>query len=140
MKENTTCKTYFAIHGKFDLDEITKIMNLDYTSGHKIGEDKKYGGGVYDWASWEYGTENEETLLANEQLNKIIDVLTPKIEQLQYILKKYDCSFIIEQIPIVNEGNTPALGYDKKVIDFCYHTNTKIDIDLYVNAWKMELK
>jgi hypothetical protein len=47
---------------------------------------------------------------------------------------------LLQQVSKINNGDVPALGYNKKVIDFCSQTNTEIDIDLYVNPWEMKLE
>jgi hypothetical protein len=37
------------------------------------------------------------------------------------------------QVPIIEHGRSPALGYDKEIIDFCSEIGASIEIDLYVN-------
>lgn len=131
--EKTKCKTYFEINGDFNVEEITKILGIGCTYSHSIGQKKEYTTGTYDWAAWRLGTEYEETLEADEQIEKVIEPLNSKIDELLDILNKYKCNFIIYQVPIINNGETPALIFNKKIIDFCYKTNTKIEIDLYIN-------
>lgn len=126
-------KTYFAIKGNISINKITEILKLKNTSGHSIGDKKKYGKGLYDWASWEYGVNCIETLDVGKQAEEIVNVLYTKINELLYISNTFECNFILEQVPVINNGDIPSLGYTKKVIDFCSKTNTIIDVDLYVN-------
>jgi hypothetical protein len=49
------------------------------------------------------------------------------------IKEKYDCQFVLIQVPIIEHGLSPALGYDKEIIDFCSEIGASIEIDLYVN-------
>jgi hypothetical protein len=138
--EQTACKTYFSIIGDFDPNEITKILKMKNTGGHSIGEKKIYGTRVFEWASWEYGTEYIETLSADEQAELVISPLISKVNELLFIKEKYKCQFILMQVPKIESGDTPALGFDKMVIDFCSETGTEIQIDLYVNPYNSELK
>lgn len=133
--EKTNCQTYFAITGEIELDEISKILCIKNTDGHSIGEKKTYGRGLYDWASWEYGTDYEETFEVAEQLEKVIQPLLSKIDGLNYIKKNYNCRFIINQVPKIENGEAPSMGYGKTVIDFCSKTDTIIEIDMYVNPY-----
>jgi hypothetical protein len=36
------------------------------------------------------------------------------------------------QVLIIEHDRSPALGYDKEVIDFCSENGASIEIDLYV--------
>jgi hypothetical protein len=137
--EKTNCQTYFEIRGNIELDEISKILGIENTDGHSIGEKKTYGEGLFDWASWKYGTDYEETFEVAEQLERVIQPLLSRIDKLNYIKKNYDCDFIIYQVPIVENGETPSMGYSKTVIDFCSKTDTIIEIDMYVNPYKSNM-
>lgn len=62
-----------------------------------------------------------------------ISDLVPKILLLQEIKQKYDVAFFLEVVPELYAGETtPALAPNKDVIEFCYKTDTLIDIDLYI--------
>jgi len=137
--DKTVCKTYFSITGEFDVADVSDILKLQCTGGHDIGEKKKYGIGVYDWAGWEYGTDYIETLSADEQAEFVIAPLLQKVDELLNIKEKFKCRFILMQVPTVENGNTPSLGYSKKIIDFCAKTDTEIRIDLYVNSYISEM-
>ena len=62
-----------------------------------------------------------------------ISALVPKILELKEIKKEYDVSFTLEIVPSIYAGESaPCLAPNRAVIEFCYHTETDIDIDLYV--------
>ncbi len=136
--DKTICKTYFSIEGTFKLDDISDILKMKNTDGHSIGQNKKYGLGVYDWALWEYGTDYIETFSADEQAELVVTPLLQKVDELLMIKQKYDCHFQLMQVPKVENGETPSLGFSNVVIDFCAKTGTKISIDLYVNPYTSE--
>ncbi|HEY9061124.1 MAG TPA: DUF4279 domain-containing protein [Pseudobacteroides sp.] len=138
MKDQTVCMTYFTIIGDINLDEVSSILGIKNTGGHSIGEKKKHGPGLYDWAAWQYGTGYIETLLADEQAEIVVAPLLSKVDELLLIKERYDCWFILMQVPKIENGNTPALGFKKDVIEFCAKTGTEIQIDLYANPYSSE--
>lgn len=137
--ERTVCMTYFLIQGDFEQKQISNILKIKNTGGHAIGEKKKYGEGLYDLASWEYGTDYVETLSADEQAELVIAPLTMKMDELLSIKERFQCEFILMQVPKIENGETPSLGFNKKIIDFCAKTDTDIQIDLYVNPYNSEV-
>ena len=138
--DKTVCMTYFSIRGEFDTSDVSKILGMENTGGHSIGQKKKYGLGTYNWAAWEFGTDYIETFQADEQAESVIEPLTGKINELLFIKEKYDCDFILMQVPIVENGETPALRFNRKIIEFCVKTGTEIEIDLYANPYARELE
>ena len=135
IMSKTSCKTYFSIIGDFDLNDLSEILKMKNTGGHNIGEEKQYGSGLYDWSNWEFGTEYIETVEGIEQAELVLTPFISKISELLFIKHKYKCRFVLEQVPIIEEGFTPSLGFSNVVIDFCAKTGTEIDIDLYVNPY-----
>ncbi|WP_379930624.1 DUF4279 domain-containing protein [Marinicrinis sediminis] len=120
------------------MSEITSLLGILNTAGHQIGDNKKYIQGQYDWSSWIYGSDVEERRDADCQLEEVIEKLLSKVEILKQIKQKYDCQFRITQVPIVENGECPALVFSPKVIDFCAQIGADIDIDLYVNPYPDE--
>ena len=85
-------------------------VNIYNTGGHAIGEKKKYDQGIYDLASWEYGTDYVETLSADEQVELVIAPLTMKMDELLSIKERFQCEFILMQVPRIENGEAPSLG------------------------------
>jgi hypothetical protein len=143
--DKTKVMTYFVIKGDdIPLEIITETLGIEPTKAYKKGDEivrpcnrnvvtteKRYR--LY--TSWELGTKYVETLCADEQAKDVIKPLLNKVKELQEIQKKYNCSYILMQVPIVEEGCAPALGFDKTVIDFCSQVGAEIEIDLYVNPY-----
>lgn len=62
-----------------------------------------------------------------------IQPLLPKVRKLRKIKLIYDACFTLEIVPSIYVGDiNPCLAPCKKVIRFCYETDTDIDIDLYL--------
>jgi hypothetical protein len=135
--EQTNCKTYFYITGEFENnDEVSGILGIKNTHGHNVGDPMEYiENRLFDWAMWEFGTEYENTVLADDQAVRIIEQLEPLVDKLLIVKEKYNCEFILMQVPYINKGMTTSIGYNKAVIDFCYKTGTEIQVDMYVNPF-----
>ena len=132
MCKNNTCYTYFKIVGDFNPNTITKILNLTPSRHWSIGDLRK-NGSSYDFALWEYGRCSEYDVLVENQMMKTINDLIPKVKDLKEIRQKYDVEYTIQIVPSVYVGEpTPCLSPNRKIIEFCYVTETELDIDLYV--------
>lgn len=133
VNTKNSCYTYFAIKGDFNPDEITEILELNPSKSWKIGDKRKYGNTFYDFALWEYGRCNEYDVFTENQMVATICELKTKIQLLKEIRRKFDVSFVLEIVPslYINE-TTPALAPNRDIIEFCYETETEIDIDLYL--------
>lgn len=42
------------------------------------------------------------------------------------------------QVPIIENGYCPAIGYDQEVINFCSRIGATIEIDLYTNPYESD--
>lgn len=128
-----SCYTYFAIKGNFNPDEITEILELTPSKCWKIGDKRKDGKSNFDFALWEYGRCDHYDVITENQMMYTIADLKPKIPLLKDIKRKFDVAFVLEIVPklYINEP-TPALAPNREVVEFCYETDTDIDIDLYL--------
>ena len=135
--DETVCKTYFRITGEFEnTNEISDILGFKNTHGNNVGDPMKHiEDRLYHEAVWEFGTEYENTVRADEQAERIIEQLEPLIDKLLHAKEKYNCEFILMQVPIINKGNQTVMGYSKTVIDFCYKTGTEVLVDMYINPF-----
>lgn len=126
------CYTYFKITGGFNPDDITKIIGLNPSKCWRIGDLRK-NGTPYDFALWEYGRCDEYDVYVENQMMKTIQDLIPKIDILRKIKELYEAYFTLEIVPTIYAGDiNPCLAPNREVIEFCYKTETQIDIDLYV--------
>ncbi|MCL2816813.1 MAG: DUF4279 domain-containing protein [Clostridiales bacterium] len=132
MFEKNSCYTYFRITGNFDPSDITTRLDLSPSKQWRIG-DLRRNGTKYDFASWEYGLCAEYNVYVENQMMHTIKELIPKIQELKDIKQKYDVKYTLEIVPSIYVGESnPCLAPNRAVIEFCYHTETDIDIDLYI--------
>ena len=131
-QERNRCYTYFGIAGNFDPNVISSILNLSPVEQRQIGDVHK-SGIESKFASWKYGLCEEYDVLVENQMMKTIRDLIPKKNELKEIKKNYDVSFYLEIVPsIYVDEVSPSLSPNREVIEFCYETETDIDIDLYL--------
>lgn len=132
MARANSCYTYFAIKGNFAPDEVTRLLDLSPTKQWCVG-DLRSNGTAYDFALWEYGRCDDYDVITENQMMCTIENLMPKVGLLREIKEKYDVTFWLEIVPTVYPGEpSPCLAPNRDIIDFCYQTETEIDIDLYV--------
>ena len=132
MSTRNSCYTYFKIVGKFNPDDVSKILNLTPEKTWKIG-DLRRNGTRYDFALWEIGKCTEYDVEVDNQMRKTIALLQDKIQLLNQIREENDVIFVLEIVPSIYVGDmNPCLAPSLDVIDFCHATRTEIDIDMYV--------
>jgi len=127
------CYTYFAIKGEFDPNKITLQLGITPSKCWSIGDKRRNGKSSYDFALWECGRCDDYEMDIEKQCLKTISVLSSKINILKEIKKNNDVNLVLEIVPMLySDETTPALVFNRKIIEFCYLTNTHIDIDLYL--------
>jgi hypothetical protein len=127
-----SCYTYFKITGNFNPDDITAKLGLIPSKHWKIGDSRK-NGTLYNFALWEYGLCEEYDVFVENQMMKTISDLVPKSELLKEIKREYETNLTLEIVPSMYVGDVnPCLAPNREVIEFCYKTETDIDIDLYI--------
>ena len=132
MDLKNSCYTYFKITGDFCPDDITAILDLTPSKAWGIGE-LRSNGTQFNFALWEYGRCRNYDVYVENQMMRTIQDLLPKIQKLKDIKKQFSVNFTLQIVPSIFVGETnPCLAPSRAVIEFCYHTETEIDIDLYI--------
>ena len=130
--DQTTCYTYFSIRGDFDPAEITKILGIEPERTWRKGETTPYGG-TYNNTSWTGCFCREYDIDLSVQMEKTIQPLLSKYEELNLIRTKYNAYLTLEVVPkIVYGSDKPILGPSMAIMKFCCETQTHLDIDWYL--------
>ena len=127
----SSCYCYFAIKGDFPPDDVSTTLEINPSKHWAIG-DKRKNGGYYDFALWETGFTKIEYPEIEMRCAEAIRGLRGKEGLLKQIKEKYNVSFFLEIVPSIYDGKEPVIEFGKEVIEFCYLTETDIDIDMYV--------
>ena len=130
--KRTKCYTYFRIVGNFNPEIITTLLCLNPYNSWKIGDTRK-NGAKYDFANWDFGYCDKYDIDVDNQMRTTINPLLAKADILNEIKRKYDVDFYLEIVPtIFPDDILPCLSPSLDVMKFCCDTQTKIDIDLYL--------
>lgn len=133
MRTKHTCYTYFFISGVFNVEEITKRLNLvpmDKWSMDKFDENGKR----YEESFWQFGLcENYNPQVFN-MMRETIKPLLGKEEELKKIKEEYHVKMFLEVTCAINEEEAlPSFSPSPDVIDFLHDSGVEIDFDLYID-------
>lgn len=132
-KKNKVMVEFRIQSNDVNYEKITELLNIIpdiyWNSGDKIKNTKK----LREYSTWGLCTEYEESYDINVQLKKIIEKIAKVKTQLIELCKNYEVNYIFEIIIKIKESSSPAIYFDKDIIEFCNLINAEIDVDLYVN-------
>lgn len=80
---------------------------------------------------WVYGTPYENKEDFKTQLDKILDILEPKIPILKEYAKKYNCEFSCAIFLNNREESTPWIHFSKRYNAFIREVDAEFDFDIY---------
>ncbi|WP_407264569.1 DUF4279 domain-containing protein [Tenacibaculum maritimum] len=136
MNENLTysgnkCNNYlyFSFDADyFDTEKVTQELNIEPTSVMIKKES------VPKSTAWKYQIYAGTDIDLETYIEKLIDIIEPKIEIINGLKEKYDLTtriqFVID-IDINPESSTPYFGLNKRTVEFLAKTGTEVDFDLY---------
>lgn len=133
---------YFSLYGEdFPIDEVTERLKVTPTETYKKGDiiPNRSTNRYRRETSWDLGTDYQDSLDVNKQLQEIIDKLQNKSLIINEMKDAYslECKFFI--VIIIDNGNTPALYLDKEIIKFASSIEAEFDVDLYTNSYESDL-
>lgn len=67
----------------------------------------------------------------NDQLNYLIEILTPNIKELKKINSNYKCEFSCALYLFEEFGSTPIINFDSKFYDFISQVKINFEFDIY---------
>jgi hypothetical protein len=127
----TKCNNYiyFVFDAEdFDTDKVTNELKIEPTSV-RIKKDP-----VPKSTSWKYQINVGSEIDLETPLEKLINILEPKIEEIIRLKERYNLEtrlqFVID-IDINPKSSTPFFMLNKRTIKFLNKTETEVDFDLY---------
>ncbi|MDY6024799.1 DUF4279 domain-containing protein [Bergeyella zoohelcum] len=113
-------------------EDITNLLGIKpykiYVKGEKMNP--KFNR-VSKSNAWILGTPYENKDDFNNQMDKILDVLEPKIFVLKELSERYYCEFSCAIFLNNREESTPWIYLSKRYNDFIRKVNVEFDIDIY---------
>lgn len=146
--EKTNSYTYFTIEsngetgngglasyekGIFNPDDITKLLDIQPFNSWAYGSTRR-GGFKRLFSTWDAEKSDIGRLDVEAQCRDTIKNLKNKIPLLNQIKVQYDVNFVIVIVPIIYDEETPYIGFNEEVIEFCYLTGSTIQVDMYINS------
>ncbi|MCG7376764.1 DUF4279 domain-containing protein [Paenibacillus sp. ACRSA] len=134
----TQVKAYYSLFGDhFDPNEVTSKLEFTPTSITRKGDiiNAKHS---HPETSWTLSTEYEESLDVNEQLNKVMNVLKDKVDEINTIQVQNQLKSKFFIVIVMEDGYTPALYFDSNFIKFADSIHAEIDVDLYANPYSAD--
>jgi len=126
-----------SVRGVFDPDEITNLLGIEPFDKLKKGDYRKNmpkdaPQAKYSFSRWSGEKSDVERHDVSEQCLATIQRLEHKIPELLEIKSRYDVEFYLKIVPHIYNAESPIIYFDKKIIAFCYLTDTEIDVDTYI--------
>ena len=124
--------------GVFDPDDITKLLDIEPFSKWKKGDirsqytDKNHPNARYGFSMWSAEKSEIGRLDVGKQCLDTIKILKQKIPELLKIKSLYDVDFCIMIVPYICNEEVPIMYFEEELIEFCYLTGTRINVDMYV--------
>lgn len=131
--DKTSVKAEFSIIGdEFDLEVVTKMLNLIPSESYKKGDDIKGRSIKRIESCWSISTKEEESMDVNEQLDQIIEILKDKVEVLLKLRKMYEIEYLVMIIVKIENNEKPAMCFGRKFIKFINEIQAEFHIDMYI--------
>ncbi|MDD5303258.1 MAG: DUF4279 domain-containing protein [Elusimicrobia bacterium] len=122
---------YFSLFGDdFDPDQVSEIIGI------KATKTRRKGTPVPKHTSWIFSTDElkSERIDVYEMSSALISKLAPFTEGIVEARKRFGLAAVLEVVLRISPDeslSTPAIGFERDVLEFVYKTGATIDIDTY---------
>lgn len=127
----TQVKVYFSLFGDdFPINEVTRRLEITPTECYKEGDSISANSSLHrKETSWDYGTDYQNSLDVNEQLQQVMNPLRDKCSNIYELQAEFGlASKIYIVIRMVNE-QAPALYLEKDILTFALNIGAEIEVD-----------
>jgi hypothetical protein len=129
--DKTNIMVDFRIIGDvFNLDVITNKLLIKPSYYWLKGDRNKNN--IRKYSCWAISTGYEESLDINNQLNKIIELIKTKKQELKELKNKHELDYRFDIIINIENEEKPAIYLNIDIIDFAHEIKAEFDIDLYI--------
>jgi hypothetical protein len=143
--DKTNVKAEFDITGDdFDPNVITKELSIipseAYRKGDMFNLAEDFPGLFVDrgpepwkWSCWRLMTSYQESFDINDQLDQLLNVLSPKRDLLVKLKKELEISYSICIVVQIKDNIKPAMYLEKPILEFATYIDMEnIGFDLYI--------
>lgn len=134
-REKTNCGAALRLAGAEDFDPAQATETLGICPGRvwRKGEPIRNTGRRYSYTAWVYEIAAMETLALADVAKQLERVFAGKAERLRQLKERYGLYIGIDFAARIEDGETPAVHFDKEFLAFAAAVGAEIDVDLYVN-------
>lgn len=125
---------FYLTGDEVDLDSITQTLGISPTKMRKKNEyplKTQEAGMALDL--WQLSTGKEECRAVSLQLDKLQDMLLPKVEIINKLSKEYTLEASMTIVIEMETGAGPEMVLSSKNIHFLYLIDAEIGFDLYID-------
>lgn len=138
MDNANKCVIYAEMHlvfdNDFDVNEVTKILNLNPTECKCRWETRKSSlTGKHLEGFWTLKSREMNEWDLKIVLNDFISMFYNKLSDIKYICETYDGAVIFDIVPSFISDCAPSLYFDRDFLDIVDLLNATIQIDMYVS-------
>ncbi|MFC0237094.1 DUF4279 domain-containing protein [Fictibacillus phosphorivorans] len=127
----TQVKVYFSLFGDdFSINEVTRRLEITPTESYKKGDSISANSSHRrKETSWEYGTDYQNSLDVNEQLQQVINRLREKCSIINTLQAEFGLTSKIYIVIAMENGQAPALYLEKDILTFASNIGAEIEVD-----------
>ena len=130
--EKTNVKAYFSAWADgFSVEDFTNKLGVVPTTTYSkviFVEGTSYRLETI----WELGTDYEESLDINKQLNLVVNQLEDKGSELKRLKQKYDLVYRFFIVIQIENNEKPVMFLDSSFIHFANLIGAEVEFDLYI--------
>ena len=128
----TQVKVYFSLFGDdFPMNEVTRRLEITPTNSYKKGDLTSANSSIRrKETSWDYGTDYQNSLDVNEQLQQVMDQLRDKCSIINELQAEFGLASKIYIVIRMVNGQAPALYLGKDILTFASNIGAEIEVDL----------
>ena len=137
--DKTRVMIEFAVVGDdFDITAVTEKLQVTPSKygkkedAIKKRQQKNLSPTGYEQTSWVFKTDYEESINADRQLTKLVDLFKPKIPILKTIANIYNVEFAVNIVIEIYNNDIPSIYFNSTFIEFIHEIGAEVDIDLYI--------
>ncbi len=116
----------------FNPEEVTSLLGIVPTKTWRKDDQTLDSLLTRKRDGWRLSTGEEESLDLNNQLRPVLDQLKPHFSKIKDVCARLHLEVEMGFAVNVENGETPALHFDKDIVQIAADLNAEIDIDLYV--------
>jgi len=127
----TQVKVYFSLFGDdFPINEVTRRLEITPTESCKKGDSILANSSLRrKETSWDYGTDYQNSLDVNEQLQQVMNQLRDKCSIINELQAEFGLTSIIYIVIAMVNGQAPALYLEKDILTFASNIGAEIEVD-----------